>query len=513
MCKSLLRILLCCLFVWCMQANGQDIPLKNSSLEGKPVQGKVPEFWTIAIGTPDIQPGIFGIALPASDGNTYVGLHSGLLWPEGIAQAVSMKGGSSYALSFDLAYTALYAYAGCYGNMVIYGGDTPGDTSELLWRSGPFYHTNWKKYNAVINPSRDYKYISFWADGTMTCEKSAYGSIVLIDNLSSSLREIPQVIVAVENTCKNKSMGMASAKVIGNAGPYTYLWMPGGQTTSRINYLPYGNYQVTVTASNGTTARAAVTVQEVVLKSKVSTILAGCHGEAKNEISIHTEGGLVPYRYYLDNAPQPIYTPDFKGLKAGHYFVMVKDDMGCEEQLSNIEITEPLPLQIAGISTKDISCSETTDGKIELIVAGGTPPYTYKLETSDWREDHVWSHLDKGIYRFEVKDQNSCLSQGATEIYKNDRSCAVFVPTAFTPNGDGQNDVFRAKVHDDVHDYRLDVFTRWGQTVFSTNNPEAFWDGGFRGSPLPAATYIWILLYTDSKQQARKQTGTVMLIR
>ncbi|WP_177192310.1 T9SS type B sorting domain-containing protein [Chitinophaga arvensicola] len=508
-----MKILLYCLFACCIKANGQDIPLKNPSFEDKPVQGKAPKSWTTAIGTPDIQPGIFGIALPPSDGNSYVGLHGGPLWPEGIAQAVSMKGGYSYSLSFDLAYTAFYAYAGCYGNIAIYAGDTPGDTAELLWRSGPFSHTNWKRYNAVVNPARDYKYISFWTDAAVACEKSAYGSIVLIDNLSPSLREIPQVIIAVENTCRGKTMGTASAKVIGNAGPYTYLWTPGGQTTNKINNLSPGNYQVTVTAANGTSATASVTVKEIVLVSKVSTTLSGCHGEAKNEIRIVTEGGLPPYRYYLNNAVQPTYTPEFKGLKAGNYFVAVKDDMGCEDKLRDIKITEPDPLQIVGVNTRDISCSETTDGKIELKVTGGTSPYLYKLETSGWQTDNSFSQLGEGSHQFQVKDQYSCLTDGSASIKRNIRECAVFVPTAFTPNGDGQNDLFRAKVHDDVHDYRLDVFTRWGQTVFSTNNPEGAWDGLFKGSALPAATYVWVLLYTDSKQQARKQTGTVMLIR
>ncbi len=487
----------------------QDILLKNPSLEGSPRQGKVPEYWDIATGTPDIQPGVFNIVQPASDGKSYIGLHSGALWPEGITQMVDMKGGHSYALSFDLAYTAFYAYAGCYGNMAIYGGDKQGDTTELLWRSGPFYHTSWKKYNAVISPSRDYKYISFLADGNIDCEKSAYGSIVLIDNLSSSLREIPQVIISVENTCKGKDMGVASAKVIGNAGPYTYSWMPGGQTTSRIDHLPYGNYQVTVISSNGTSTTATITVKEIELKSTVTVTLSGCYGEAKNQINISTQGGMAPYRFYLNDAILPSYSPDFKELKAGNYSVTIRDDMGCEAKLLNIKVNEPPPLQITTVSTADITCSETTDGRIEVAVTGGKPPYLYKMEASDWQGDKFWKQLNEGRYYFVVKDQNNCVSRGSAEIFRNQRACAVYVPTAFTPNGDGQNDLFRIRVNDDISNYKLTIYNRWGVLVFLSNDPRAGWDGAKQ----QGGCYAWMLTYTDSKKQMRKQLGNLILIR
>lgn len=190
----------------------------------------------------------------------------------------------------------------------------------------------------------------------------------------------------------------------------------------------------------------------------------------------------------------------------------MKDEHGCIENFTNIRLTEPPLLNIAGVDATGTSCSSTVDGKIVLNLTGGTPPYAYRLETGEWQSDNVLRGLTPGVYYYQVKDKNDCQAKGSADIIKNIRDCAVFVPTAFSPNGDGQNDLFRPKIHDDVHDYRLDVFTRWGQTVFSTNSPDGAWDGLFKGQALPTATYVWVLLYTDSKQQARKQTGTVTLI-
>jgi gliding motility-associated-like protein len=488
---------------------GQDIPLKNPSLEGIPAEGRVPVSWMKAAGTPDIQPGIHNINVSASDGNTYVGLHAGAQWAEAIAQAAALRGGHTYTVSFDLAYIAHYTYTACYGNLAIYGGNAPGDSAELLWKSGPFYHTSWQQHNAVFSPSHDYKYISFWADGVLACNKSDYGSALLIDNFSPTIREVPQVVISVQSTCKGVNTGMATAKVIGGIPPYTYLWQPGEQTTPHIEQLPAGKYSVTITSANGTSTSAVVIIKETDLKNEVTTVPSPCNGDNQNQILLNTTGGMPPYRYYFNGAATPSYTGVFKELQPGKYKLLVKDEQGCEDKLSDIVLTEPDPLQIAAVNTKDISCDETTDGKIALTIAGGTLPYSYKMESGSWQPDSLWTHLDEGHYYFEIKDHHNCQTHGSAGIIRNHRNCAVYVPTAFSPNSDGLNDLFRARVNDDVSNYKLEVYNRWGALVFRTSDPEGAWDGGQQ----PIGNYIWVLVYTDSKKQARKQTGYLMLVK
>lgn len=488
---------------------GQDIPLKNPSLEGTPAEGRVPVSWIKAAGTPDIQPGVHAISVPAADGNTYIGLHGGAEWAEAIAQGAALKGGHTYLVSFDLAFIAHYTYDACYGNLAIYAGNKPEDSTELLWKSGPFYHTSWTQYNAVFSPSKDYKYISFWADGKLPCNKSELGSTVLIDNFSPTIREVPQVAITIQSTCKGMNTGMATAKVTGGIPPYTYLWQPGEQTTPHIEQLAAGNYTLTVTSANGTSTTAAVVVKETDLKSDLTTVSSPCNGDNQNEIQLRTTGGVPPYRYYFNGAATPSYTPVFKELPPGKYSLIVKDEQSCEDKLSNITLTEPAPLQIAAVTTKDISCDETTDGKITLQMAGGTAPYSYKLEAGNWQPDNAWWHLDEGHYYFDVKDLHNCATHGSAGIIRNHRNCAVYVPTAFSPNSDGQNDLFRARINDDITDYKMEVYNRWGALVFRTTDPEGAWDGAQQ----PVGTYVWVLIYTDSKKQARKQTGNLMLVK
>jgi len=89
----------------------------------------------------------------------------------------------------------------------------------------------------------------------------------------------------------------------------------------------------------------------------------------------------------------------------------------------------------------------------------------------------------------------------------------IFVPNAFTPNGDGHNDVLRAiPVSIRVFKY-LTVYNRWGQQVFTTTNPGIGWDGSFNGQQMPPGTYVWMVGGIDYSGRIVERRGTVILIR
>jgi gliding motility-associated-like protein len=88
----------------------------------------------------------------------------------------------------------------------------------------------------------------------------------------------------------------------------------------------------------------------------------------------------------------------------------------------------------------------------------------------------------------------------------------VDVPTAFTPNGDGTNDVLYVRGYGIEH-LEFRVYNRWGELVFETNNQAIGWDGTFRGTPQEMDAYAFTLHATfyDGKSVSRK--GNVTLIR
>lgn len=88
----------------------------------------------------------------------------------------------------------------------------------------------------------------------------------------------------------------------------------------------------------------------------------------------------------------------------------------------------------------------------------------------------------------------------------------VYIPNAFTPNGDGVNDIFLPVIKD-VLDYEIIVFNRWGQAVFTTVNPAEGWDGKHQGKESPVDVYVYKLWYSDWKNIRKVVNGHVTLIR
>jgi gliding motility-associated-like protein len=90
-----------------------------------------------------------------------------------------------------------------------------------------------------------------------------------------------------------------------------------------------------------------------------------------------------------------------------------------------------------------------------------------------------------------------------------------YVPNAFTPNNDGRNDIF-LPTYNDIFNYRLEIYTRWGEKVFETTNPTIGWDGTHKGYACEDGAYIWRLTYQGLKYKIVRtytQKGVVNLLR
>jgi gliding motility-associated-like protein len=89
----------------------------------------------------------------------------------------------------------------------------------------------------------------------------------------------------------------------------------------------------------------------------------------------------------------------------------------------------------------------------------------------------------------------------------------LYIPNAFTPNGDGLNDYFEIK-GTPVSDWNLYIYDRWGNKIWSTHNFETQWDGSdYSGTPVPPGTYVYQITGTDYKIQAFSHKGTVTVVR
>ena len=92
--------------------------------------------------------------------------------------------------------------------------------------------------------------------------------------------------------------------------------------------------------------------------------------------------------------------------------------------------------------------------------------------------------------------------------------CAVYVPTAFTPNHDGLNDEFKPITKCYVKNYKFFIYNRFGQIQFTSFNPNEAWKGNLKAYPASTGTYIWKLVYQNpNNNRTYLQSGTVTLLR
>ena len=122
---------------------------------------------------------------------------------------------------------------------------------------------------------------------------------------------------------------------------------------------------------------------------------------------------------------------------------------------------------------------------------------------------------ETGVYALTVS--NVCGEIAIDEIKADFSLCdrCILIPNAFSPNGDGVNDVFNAIVSCTMKSYRFNIYNRWGQLVFSSSKPGQGWDGTLNGSPADAGTYFYNLEAAPAIERLGKirEKGDIVLIR
>ena len=192
--------------------------------------------------------------------------------------------------------------------------------------------------------------------------------------------------------------------------------------------------------------------------------------------------------------------------QSGIYTLLVTDTMHCQKT-DTIEINiTPSP----GIAFSEF---DTLWVKPGFVLEAGYGAESYYWNTGETTESIVIDSM--GNYNVEVTSYENCKSTDAIEILW--AGIPFYLPNAFTPNGDGLNDSFRAiQRYDYVKKYHLYIYNRWGQRIYETTDINKGWDGTFKGNPCMQGAYVYRIVYEESGQQPTESKvveGTVMLIR
>jgi gliding motility-associated-like protein len=352
------------------------------------------------------------------------------------------------------------------------------------------------------------------------CE--SMGSIILVENVPLfSLAFDP-----IEVDCFGASTGGVNLSVNGVSGNFNYQWLGPDNyqsATEDLDNIPIGNYEVAVTDQFGCEVSGEITIQQ---PTPVSTNFdvqdVSCFGLEDGNITVLTEGGTFPYLFSLDQGQSFISSAIFNNLEGGTYDVITQDANGCEST-SIVSVIEPeeVILEVEPI--------------VEIIL-GETYTYHNSLNIPENEIDTIiWTPTDSlncptcltttanpeytTNYTVQVVTKDGCIAQAFTNLFV-DRRISVFVPSGFSPNGDGINDalmIFAAETN--INQIKtFQIFDRWGAHVFGAtnfqpNDPQISWDGTLSGKNLNPGVFTWFAEIELSDGYIELFKGSVTLVR
>lgn len=285
-----------------------------------------------------------------------------------------------------------------------------------------------------------------------------------------------------------------------------------------------GNYLLTVVnTQNGCTDTDQVTItSNFITGMEVETVDPLCFDETGTLVVQQVSGGVPPFQYSINGGTTFSQSNVFSNIPAGQYDVVVIDANDCELEATALIVA---PDEI--LLTLDADATILLGDHFQLFALTNLP--LTQIDTILWSPADFLSctgclspfatPLESIEYTVEVIDTNGCNALATQAIFV-DRRSNVFIPNVFSPNGDGNNDVFLIfsdlKSVASVHSFQ--IYNRWGEAVFQafdfpTNDPAYGWDGIFRGKPMNPAVFVWYaeVEFIDGRVELFK--GDVALVR
>lgn len=291
------------------------------------------------------------------------------------------------------------------------------------------------------------------------------------------------------------------------------------QSSGNFTNLSAGDHQVqiiTATCNFDTTINIPQLSTPTPQVSFVATS-PDCADKNNGSVQINLNGTVPPYTYSFNNATFSNNTL-YNNLASGTYSIAVKDGQGCIFNGSvTVQPHRTLPVTVqSAVSPTD--CWSEEMGKLTINVLGSESPYFFRIDNRNFLAGQEAKKLQAGIYTVQIRNGNNCLVDSVsitiTEQNIPGINCdTVYVPSAFTPNADGKNDILRPVTGNRNAAFVFRIFNRSGQIIFETTEPQKGWDGRFKGVQQPTGVYVWSFIYMSTGGRTRTFKGTTLLLR
>ena len=356
--------------------------------------------------------------------------------------------------------------------------------------------------------------------------------VVTVKNASGCISEAGSVLVSAPPsapvgiiTPTTGTICNGGTQLLTTSGGTSYQWQKDGQaiagaTNASYNVTSAGTYSVII--SNGSCSTQASNSAVVTVAQAPNLTInnpnAICTGNTYNLKTASLTAGSAPnltFTYWTDaNATSSLSNPESVG--AGTYYIKATNTAGCfaikpvEVKVSSTAIGSITP------AIAPLNCSGTP---VTLTASNSTSYQWYKNDTLiAGATERIYRATSEGVYNV-MLNNGACTGKSSNAVNIQFQECIpvaqpdVFVPTAFTPNGNNANDVLKPILNSIRELNYFKVFNRWGQMVYQTNVIGEGWNGSVKGVLQPTETYSWIVECIDVDGNVIKKSGRSILIR
>lgn len=446
----------------------------------------------------------------------------------------TVSGGSANSLAAGSYNTTITDLKGCIDTAMFYlsepslltntetqvdvlcNGNATGSISLVTNGGTPGYTYNWNPNSSSTNTA-----VSIAAGLYSITITDANGCSL---TQSYTIHEPPPLVLTINETdvlCNGDTTGTITASA--QAGTPSYNFSATVDGVSFINSpigqfanILAGNYTIQVVDQHLCTQSAQVIVNEPpVLTAALLPTATTCFHYSDGRIDVTAGGGLPAYSYtFSGNSPSGIGS--LTGLRAGTYSLTLTDANGCFV-VDSAEVTEPdSVLIVVSPNPVDVKLGEelqlsTSSNQAGALVFDWTPKTGLSCYDCS-------SPIYNGVYSqpYLVVARNAAGCQGTNEfIVQVIPVYDLFIPNAFTPNGDGNNDYWQLYGNmKGLKQVEVAVFNRLGEKVFDSHDIDFRWNGEYKGSGSPSGVYTYYakFVWMDNHSDANYK-GSINIIR
>ena len=284
-----------------------------------------------------------------------------------------------------------------------------------------------------------------------------------------------------------------------------------------------GTYTAMVTDNTGCTMTTQAIVIDSSLEARIhitAELITICAGEPASFGSSSVNAGSSPvyqWRVNDENAGSDSAGLVLSSLRDGDIVsCILTSSIACTVPVSSADsikmVVNPTPTIAFDPDTLVIKPGRSAI--LNALVGGSVAGYAWTPATGlddAGKADPVASPVQTTTYSLTATGEDGCQASGKATVIVY---FPLNMPNAFSPNGDGRNDVFRVPPSTALDIRHFSIYNRLGEQVFMTDHPDAGWNGAFNGRQQPTGNYVWVLEYRDwfsGKTEIR--TGTVLLVR